>query len=201
MVGASRSLVLRTLLVWAALEAAAAWQVRTADGSPLVLSWLRAVLEPVAWIAGRGGDLADDVGRGAADLRGVVVENRRLRLELEALRARDLLLSEDLAAQRELRLLARDSALFSADAIAARCIFRDLPAGTMEVRTATEVQVRRDAPAVTASGLVGRVVRSEGRRHWLQLITHQAAAVEAALAGENLVVVTAGSLPAGKKSG
>jgi len=176
MVGASRSLVLRTLLLWAALETVAAWQVRTADGSPLVLSWLRALLEPVAWFAGRGGDLAGDVGRGAGDLRRVVVDNRQLRLELEALRARDLLLSEDLAAQRELRLLARDGALFSANAIAARCVFRDLSAGTMEVRTATEVQVRRDAPAVTAGGLVGRVVRSEGRRHWLQLITHQAAA-------------------------
>ena len=30
---------------------------------------------------------------------------------------------------------------------------------------------------VGAQGLIGRVVRSEGRRHWLQLLTHAAAAV------------------------
>ncbi len=30
---------------------------------------------------------------------------------------------------------------------------------------------------MTSGGLVGRVVRSEGRRHWLQLVTHAAAAV------------------------
>jgi rod shape-determining protein MreC len=47
----------------------------------------------------------------------------------------------------------------------------------MEVRTAERLIIRRDSPVVTADGLVGRVIRSEGRRHWLQLLTHAAAAV------------------------
>jgi rod shape-determining protein MreC len=46
----------------------------------------------------------------------------------------------------------------------------------MEVRTASPVYLPRDTPAITSGGLVGRVVRSEGSRHWLQLITHGAAA-------------------------
>ena len=46
----------------------------------------------------------------------------------------------------------------------------------MEVRTAETVYLPRDTPAVTAGGLVGRVIRSEGHRHWIQLITHAAAA-------------------------
>jgi rod shape-determining protein MreC len=47
----------------------------------------------------------------------------------------------------------------------------------MEVRTSDKILIPRDAPAVGAHGLIGRVVRSEGRRHWIQLLTHAAAAV------------------------
>lgn len=171
-----RSLLLRTVLIWGMLEIVAAWQVRTAEGSPILVSWLRGIMEPVAWAAQRCGDLATDLGLGASDLRRVVVENRRLRFELEALRARELLLEEDLAAQRETSELVAEVSELAGGAVAARCAFRDLTAGTMEVRTGDPVVVRPDSPAVTAGGLVGRVVRSEGTRHWLQLITHPAAA-------------------------
>lgn len=175
MTGAKATLV-RTLLIWGALEILAAWQVRTADGSPLLVSWLRGVAEPVIWVAEQGGNLVVDLRLGASDLRRVVVVNRQLQLELDGLRARDILLEEDLAAQRETIRLAAEAAQFTAGSVAARCAYRDLAAGTMEVRTAEPVAIRRDAPAVTAGGLVGRVVRSDGRRHWLQLITHPAAA-------------------------
>ena len=167
---------MRTVLVWLALEIVAAWQVRTADGTPMLASWLRSLAEPVTWTAGRWGDLAIDLGVGASDLRRVIVANRQLRLELEALRARELLLEEDLAAQRETMRLIGNFAELGTSAVAARCAYRDLAAGTMEVRTESPVKVQRDSPAVTAGGLVGRVVRSEGTRHWLQLITHPAAA-------------------------
>jgi rod shape-determining protein MreC len=58
-----------------------------------------------------------------------------------------------------------------------RCSYRDLAGGKMEVRTAQPVHLRRDTAVVAADGLVGRIVRSEGQRHWLQLLTHAAAAV------------------------
>jgi len=47
----------------------------------------------------------------------------------------------------------------------------------MEVRTARSFILAHDTPVVSAKGLVGRVLRSEGHRHWLQLLTHAAAAV------------------------
>jgi rod shape-determining protein MreC len=47
----------------------------------------------------------------------------------------------------------------------------------MEIRTAQPHILAHDTPAVSADGLVGRVIRSEGSRHWLQLLTHTAAAV------------------------
>jgi rod shape-determining protein MreC len=142
----------------------------------MLVSWLHRLAEPAEWVVERGGDFVVDLALGASDLRRVVVDNRHMQLELEGLRARELLLEEDLAAQREAIRLAGEAAQISDGAIAARCAYRDLAAGTMEVRTAGAVVVPRNAPAVTAGGLVGRVVRSEGTRHWLQLITHPAAA-------------------------
>jgi rod shape-determining protein MreC len=165
----------RTALLWGLLEILAAWQVRTTDG-PILLTWLRAVIHPVIATADRVGDLTIDLGLGIHDLQRVITDNRRLRLELEEIRGRELLLEEDLQALREASSLAGPISEFEAGAQVARCTFRDLGAGTMEVRTANRVMIPRDAPVVTSGGLVGRVVRSEGRRHWLQMLTHVAAA-------------------------
>jgi len=165
----------RTALLWGVLEILAAWQVRTSDG-PILLTWLRAVVHPVIATADRVGDLTIDLGLGIHDLRRVITDNRHLRLELEEIRARELLLEEDLQALREASRLAGPVSEFEAGAQVARCTFRDLGAGTMEVRTANRVMISRDAPVVTSGGLVGRVVRSEGCRHWLQMLTHVAAA-------------------------
>ena len=173
----SRSSFARWILVWGLLEIIAAWQVRTVDGGPVLTSWLRSVVQPVAWVAQQSADLVVDFGLGAQNLRGVIVDNRAMRLEIEAARARTLLLDEDFAALGEAGRLVGRGAEFTRQSIAARCAYRDLGAGTMEVRTAMVVSIQRDTPAVTEGGLVGRVIRSEGRRHWLQLVTHAAAAV------------------------
>jgi rod shape-determining protein MreC len=165
----------RTALLWSLLEILAAWQVRTSDG-PVLLTWLRAAIRPVVATADLVGDLTVDLGLGIHDLQRVITDNRRLRLELEEIRARELLLEEDLQALREASLLAGSISEFEAGARIARCTFRDLGAGTMEVRTANRVMIPRDAPVVASGGLVGRVVRSEGHRHWLQMLTHVAAA-------------------------
>ncbi len=173
----SRSSLARSVLLWAFLEIIAAWQVRTTDGTPLGFSWLRSMVQPVIWVAQQTAGLTVDISLGARDLRRVISDNRALRLELEAARTRELLLAEDMAAFREAGRLTEAGAEFTRGSVAARCTYRDLGAGTMEVRTATEIVIQKDTPAVTSGGLVGRVIRSEGRRHWLQLVTHAAAAV------------------------
>lgn len=173
----SRSFFLRTIFLWTVLELLSAWQVRSSAGTPVLFSWLRAVVGPIiAGIEGVGGVVAD-IGVGLTDLQHVIADNQKMRLQLEDLRARHLLLHEDLKAQRETNDLVRTSAEFLAGSIVARCAYRDLGAGTMEVRTSDRILIPRDAPVVGAHGLIGRVVRSEGRRHWLQLLTHPAAAV------------------------
>jgi len=170
-----RALFFRTALLWGLLEILAAWQVRTSDG-PLLLTWLRAAIHPVVATTDWVGDLAVDLGLGVHDLQRVINDNRRLRLELEEIRARELLLKEDLQALREASRLAGPTSEFEAGARVARCTFRDLAAGTMEIRTEFRVMIPHDAPVVSSGGLVGRVVRSEGHRHWLQMLTHVAAA-------------------------
>jgi rod shape-determining protein MreC len=170
-----RALFFRTALLWGLLEILSAWQVRTSDGTVL-LTWLRAAIHPVVATADWVGDLAVDLGLGVSDLQRVITDNRRLRLELEEIRARGLLLEEDLQALREASRLAGPTSEFEVGSRVARCTFRNLTAGTMEVRTANRVTIPHDSPVVTSGGLVGRVVRSEGHRHWLQMLTHVAAA-------------------------
>jgi rod shape-determining protein MreC len=173
----SQPLFFRTIFLWTVLELLSAWQVRSPAGTPVLFSWLRAVANPIiAGIEGVGG-LVADIGVGLSDLQRVIADNQQMRLELEDLRARHLLLQEDLIAQRETSDLVNTGAEFQAGSIVARCAYRDLGAGTMEVRTSDKIFVARDAPAVGAHGLIGRVVRSEGHRHWIQLLTHAAAAV------------------------
>lgn len=141
------------------------------------MSWVRAVVHPVSATTNGLVNLISAFGLGMQDLEMVIGENQRMRLELEELHAKDALVEEDLRALRDATLLAGPSAEYAAGAIVARCTYRDLAAGTMEVRTAEVASVAKDSPALTRDGLVGRVIRSEGRRHWLQLLTHPAAAV------------------------
>lgn len=172
----SRPPVVLTILLWIVLEVLAAWQVRSPEGTPLLAVWIRTLARPAIWSAQQIGHLVVDAGRGTTDLQRVIVDNRALRLEVERLSSQNLLLEEDLAALRDAARLASDGIRFSNGAVLARCTFRDVAAGSMEVRTDSPVLLPRDTPAITGGGLVGRVVRSEGSRHWLQLITHGAAA-------------------------
>jgi len=173
----SRTYVLRTVLVWTLLELLAALQVTAIGGGPVVFSWLRTLIEPVVMVAQGTVAFSVDLGLGARGLQRAIVENRELRVDLETLRARHVLLQADLAAFSEISDFAGPSAEFDAGALGGRCTYRDLIAGTMEVRTARSLILAHDTPVVSANGLVGRILRSEGRRHWLQLLTHAAAAV------------------------
>ena len=171
-----RVFVVRLAVLWVLLEAFAAWQVRTPDGARLLTSWMRALALPIVATADAAVVTTEALVTGVRDYRQVMADNRRMRLQLETLIARQQLLEEDLKALRDASLLGGPNAEYAAGAIVARCIFRDVRAGTMEVRTAESVVVTRDTPVVTRDGIVGRITHSEGRRHWLQLITHAAAA-------------------------
>jgi len=173
----SRPLVLRTVLVWTLLELLAALQVPSAGGGPILFSWLRTLVEPATIVAESAVDFAVDLGVGIRGLHRATTENQRLRSELEELRARQLLLKADLEALREVSGFGGPSGEFGAGSVIGRCTYRDLTSGTMEVRTTQRVMLELDTPVVSADGLVGRVMKSEGHRHWLQLLTHAAAAV------------------------
>jgi rod shape-determining protein MreC len=107
----------------------------------------------------------------------LLADNQRLRLELEASRAHNMLLEEDRAALTEASTLLAAVSTLEESAIAGRCIYRSLHLGSMQVRVETDRPIHRDTPAVSANGLVGRVVRSSRRTSWLELIIHPAAAV------------------------
>ncbi len=171
-----RQVVIHLVVVWIALEIAAAWQVRTDNGSRLLASWLRGAVQPIVATTEIVIKTSETLALGTIDLERLLVEHRRMRLQLEELHARQQLLEEDLEALRDASLLGGPNAEYAAGARVARCTFRDVSAGTMEVRTADPAILPRDSPVVTRDGVVGRVTHSAGRRHWLQLITHAAAA-------------------------
>ena len=173
----SRTYVLRTVLVWTLLELLAALQVPSTAGVPVLFSWMRTLVEPAAAAAEGAVGLAVDLGLGVRGLQRVMVDNRQMRIQLEELQAREMLLQIDLDALREIGGFAGPNAELEAGSLIGRCVYRDLFAGTMEVRTAQSMILGNDTPVVSADGLVGRIIRSEGRRHWLQLLTHSAAAV------------------------
>jgi rod shape-determining protein MreC len=173
----NRAFFFRTAAVWLLLELVAASQVLGPDGSPVLWQWVRAATHPVAVTAERIGEFASDLALGLRDTRRLLTENLRLRYELEDAQTRNLLLEEDLAALRETALLVGGMDGFEASSVAGRCVYCNLSLGRMEVRIATPRMVPADTPAVSSTGLVGRVVRSNRRSCWIETLTHPAAAV------------------------
>jgi rod shape-determining protein MreC len=173
----NRAFFFRTAAVWLLLELVAASQVLGPDGSPVLWQWVRAATRPVAVTAERIGEFASDLALGLRDTRRLLAENLRLRYELEDAQTRNLLLEEDLAALRETALLVGGVDGFEASSVAGRCVYCSLSLGRMEVRIAAPRMIPADTPAVSSTGLVGRVVRSNRRSCWIETLTHPAAAV------------------------
>lgn len=172
-----RTLLLRLALIWLLLELLAASQVRTPSGAPVVWGWVRAVADPVRWTAHALGDLTTDLVFGLRSTYRLVTENERLRDELSEARTRILLLEEDREALREATALLRFVSGFAQSTAAGRCVYRNPRLGSMEVRIDSATIIPADTPAISARGLVGRVVRSARRQCWIEIITHPAAAV------------------------
>ena len=167
----------RVTLLWMLLELMAAAQVRTSSGRLLLAAWLDAAVTPVVWLT----DAAQ------ASIRGAVAaftshqtqarENHLLRRELEFSLAQNLLIEDEVAALRELAGSDRGSLRLHSESVVARCVFRNLALGRLEVRAVERLSIPRDTPVVGAGGLVGRVVGGGGRTAWVELIIHPAAAV------------------------
>lgn len=172
-----RILILRTALLWVLLEILAAAQVRGPEGKPVLWSWARAAVSPILWAGEAGGSFINDIVTGVSDSATLVVTNRELQLELEAARALHQIMDEDLAAQMELNSLAGMIPYLATTAYPARTTFRDLARGRMIALTSTDRRIATDTPAIASGGVIGRVIRSEGRRCWIELITHPVAAV------------------------
>ena len=186
-------LVLRTLLLWILLEILAAAQVQAPGGQTVLWSWARTAISPVLWAGEAIGLFVGDVVTGVSDSRNLVVTNRKLLLELETSEARNRIMTEDMAAQMELSSLAAMVPNLISTAVPARMTFRDLARGRMIVLVTVNRRISADTPAVARSGVIGRVIRSEGRRCWIELITHPVAAVAIQTPREGVQGLSVGS--------
>lgn len=168
---------LRLLLLWLLLEVAAAAQVRDASGQSLLATWLAALVRPATWTAESVAVAARRISAGLADGQRLAAENRRLEEALDFSLARESLLEEDLRATRELVEASTLVGNLGWKAVAARCVFRDVSLGSMQVRLSVPSPIGRDTPVVGAGGVVGRVTHSRSMSCWVELITHPAAAI------------------------
>jgi rod shape-determining protein MreC len=171
-----RLFLLRLGLVWLLLELLAATQARTPEGTPVVWRWIQASVAPLVEGSSRAGTAVAHLASGLGDTAQLLVDNRLMRLQLEELEARHVLLTEDMNALREASDLLGTMGGLEASSVVGRCLFRDPARGRMEVDMATATALDRDTPVLAAGGLVGRVVRSRGSRCWVELLTHPAAA-------------------------
>jgi rod shape-determining protein MreC len=189
----NRLFLVRLGLVWVLLVVLAATQARTPEGTSVAWRWVRSSVEPLVAGSSRLGAMAANVMTGLSDTSQMLVDNQRMRVELDELRTRNLLLREDLAALKEGSELLRNVAGFEAHTVVGRCVFRDTVRGRMEVDVNTPAEVRRDTPVLSGAGLVGRVVQCRGSRCWVELLTHPAAAVAVQTADGSVQALATGT--------
>jgi rod shape-determining protein MreC len=189
----TRLFLLRLVLVWIVLELVAATQVLTPTGERVIWFWLQSGAQPAVRAASWVGAAVVDVVGGLSNTSQLIVENRRMRRELEELDAKNLLLREDLAALRQGSELLATVVGFEGDVVVGRCMFRDPARGRLEVRAEAATEIPKDTPVIGAGGLVGRVVEVRGRRLWIQLLTHPAAATAVQTAGGTLQGLAVGT--------
>ena len=165
------------MLLWILLEILAAAQVQTPAGERVLSAWARAAISPILFAGEVIGSFVADAVTGVSESATLLVTNRELQLELEKTKALNRIMAEDMAAHLELNSLAELVPNLTATAVPARTTFRDLARGRMIALVTTNRRIPADTPAVASSGVIGRVIHSEGRRCWIELITHPVAAV------------------------
>jgi len=191
-----RLLILRTALLWILLELVAAAQVRSPTGELVLWSWTRAAVAPLLYVGDAVGSFVAGTITGVSDATALVVENNRLQRELETTRAMNLLLRDDMRARREVETTIGLIPGLAASAVPGRTTHRDLSRGRLVAVVAAGHRIRSDTSAVATGGLIGRVIRSEGRRCWVEVITHPASAVAVQTPDGEVQGLAVGSDPA-----
>ena len=169
--------MVRLLLLWLLLELVGAAQVLQPAGGSLLGAWVRAVGAPVLTVATRVSGALDGAVEAVSGASRLAAENRLLRSQLELARARLRLLDDDLEAAREATAIETLAGSGEGRPLVGRVAYRDAAAGRLELRLAEGRAVAADTPALAAGGVLGRVVRADRRRCWVELLTHPASAV------------------------
>jgi rod shape-determining protein MreC len=182
---------LALVIICVGLYVGAAAQVRTPRGSALTLA-LHTTFTPVATAANALGSGWNLLWAGERALYDTVEELGRSRMQVEALRRSNQLLTAELAALRQgSQLLARFPSL-SQGAVLARVVSRDMVlTQSLTLDCGRADGVNPDAAVLAGDGLLGRVDLVSEHSARVQLLTHPAAAAAVriiGLAGEGLLV-------------
>ncbi|RLE26414.1 MAG: hypothetical protein DRJ61_06540 [Acidobacteria bacterium] len=172
-----RTLLFRTLVLWAFFEIIAAAQVRGGpSGGTILSSWVRALITPpITAVEGMTHSMNNFVA-GFRSSRALAWENQRLTNEMETLKNRNATLLTDLQATLQAAENLRDLPLFSGTP--ARCLYRDVGRGLLLVSLGPGAPtIDRDTPVLGGGGVVGRVIRIENQDCWIESLTHAAAAI------------------------
>jgi rod shape-determining protein MreC len=188
-------LTLRVLLLWLLLELIAAAQVVREDGVTVLAHWTRTALLPATWTAQWISRTASDLYQGSRDFERVIADLKAAREEAERLRARNVLLLEDLRVLREATDAQPQIDELAVDVQLARCTYRNLALGLMQIRATGSGAVYQNTAAISGSGLVGRVIFSEQLHTWVQVITHPASAVAVRTEDVTVEALATGSGP------
>ncbi|MEN8165330.1 MAG: rod shape-determining protein MreC, partial [Acidobacteriota bacterium] len=172
-----RTLLYRSLLLWALFEIGAAAQVHGPSGASVLTSWMRALIAPPVALVENLADTVGDLAGGLGDARTLASKNRVLTEELANLRSRNAALQTDLQATLQAAESLKSLPMFSGTP--ARCLYRDIGRGLLLVSMDTDAPktIHRDTPVLGAGGVIGRVIRVEGRNCWVESLTRSAAAV------------------------
>jgi rod shape-determining protein MreC len=171
------------LLVCGGLYVAAAAQARGPRGSALSLA-LSAAVDPVLAFVNAAGAAWNDAREGRRDLRAAVAELAALRDANGELQRTNQLLAAELAALRQGSQLLADFPSFTAGAVLARVVARDIQSTqSLRLDRGGADGVRADAAVLAAGGVLGRVDRVAERSCRVQLLSHPAAAAAARVAG------------------
>ncbi len=175
--GTHRVLLRRSAVLWLVLELLAAAQVRGPSGVSVLSSWLRTAVSPPISLVITMVATAEDLVSGFGDTQALAAENERLRRENAHLRIENSTLSTDLQAALQATDGLESMPVFAG--IPARLIHRDLGRGLLLVSLDSDRNpwVQRDTPVLGNGGVVGRVVRVEGRNCWIESVIRSGAAI------------------------
>ncbi len=172
-----RTLFYRSLLLWILFEIGAAAQVRGPSGATVLTSWLRVLITPPVTAVERMVHTAGDIAVGFGDARTMASENRRLAEEVAILKSQNATLQTDLQATLQATESLQYLPVFSGTP--ARCLYRDLGRGLLLVSMGADAPstIGHDTPVLGEGGVIGRVIRVEGRNCWIESLTRATAAV------------------------